>query len=206
MIDRNVKCWQSRICSVSRRDPCRSCLNSPVDHFLFFAHVLYMYYRKLCTLNVHSFLCRIAKLCRTISNAKWSSCWKGPFFLSTYISCIYLCASELKQLTSLCNNQNKVFATFMCTQLTGDSPACPKLSGREKERKAPAANFATRDSNPCSVWWGKDGVSYLQILQIPNPLKTLFPEVRKRLLVTYCASNLLRKLGIWIFHLCFKKW
>ena len=110
--------------------------------------------------------------------------------MSTYISCIYLCASELKQLTSLCNNQNKVFATFMCTQLTGDSPACLKLSGREKERKAPAANFATRDSNPCSVWWGKDGVSYLQILQIPNPLKTLFPEVRKRLLVTLLCIKL----------------
>ena len=162
-----------------------------------------MNYRKQCTLNVHlhSFLSRFTKLCRTISNQDV----ERPNILSAHTLCIYLFASELKQLTSLCNNQNKVFATFMCTQLTGDSPACLKLSGREKERKAPAANFATRDSNPCSVWWGKDGVSYLQILQIPNPLKTLFPEVRKRLLVTYCASNLLRKLGIWIFHLCFKK-
>ena len=71
-----------------------------------------------------------------------------PNILSAHTLCIYLFASELKQLTSLCNNQNKVFATFMCTQLTGDSPACPKLSGREKDRKAPAANIATRDSNP----------------------------------------------------------
>ena len=171
VIDRNVKCWQSWICSVSKGDPCRSCLNSPVDHFLFFAHVLYMYYRKLCTLNVHSFLSRFTKLCRTISNQDV----ERPNILSAHTLCIYLFASELKQLTSLCNNQNKVFAT--CTQLTGDSPACSKLSGREKERKAPAANFATHDSNPCSVWWGKDGVQNLQILQISSPLNTLFPGV-----------------------------
>ena len=133
MIDRNVKCWQSWICSVSRRDPCRSCLNSPVDHFLFFAHVLYMNYRKQCTLNVHlhSFLSRFTKLCRTISNQDV----ERPNILSAHTLCIYLFASELKQLTSLCNNQNKVFATFMCTQLTGDSRHAQSLVGERRSER-----------------------------------------------------------------------
>ena len=170
-------------------------------HLLITFCFLPMYYRKLCTLNVQSFLSRFTKLCRTISNQDV----ERPNILSAHTLCIYLFASELKQLTSLCNNQNKVFATFMCTQLTGDSPACSKLSGREKERKAPAANFATRDSNPCSVWWGKDEVSYLQILQIPSPLKTLFRGVRKRLLVTLLSIKLAHETWDLDFSSVFQK-
>ena len=132
---------------------------------------------------------------------------KGQIFLSLHILCIYLCASELKQLTILCFNQNKVFATCMCTQLTGDSPACSKVSGREKERKAPVANFATRDSHPCSVWWGKDGVQNLQTLQISFPLKTLFPGVRmqRRLLVTLLCIKLAHETLDLEFSFVFQK-
>ena len=50
-----------------------------------------------------------------------------------------------------------------------------ELSGWKKGRKAPVATFATRDSHPCSVWWGKDRLQYLQILQISSLLNTLFP-------------------------------
>ena len=79
----------------------------------------------------YDFQCKMIKMLKFVE-----------IFLSAHILCIYLCASELKQLTILCFNQNKVFATCMCTQLTGDSPACSKVSGREKERKAPVATFA----------------------------------------------------------------
>ena len=60
---------------------------------------------------------------------------KGQIFLSLHILCIYLCASELKQLTILCFNQNKVFATCMCTQLTGDSRHAQRLVGERKSER-----------------------------------------------------------------------
>ena len=100
-------------------------------HLLITFCFLPMYYRKLCTLNVQSFLSRFTKLCRTISNQDV----ERPNILSAHTLCIYLFASELKQLTSLCNNQNKVFATFMCTQLTGDSRHAQSLVGERKSER-----------------------------------------------------------------------